>query len=122
MTEQTTQEGNPMDEIIRNIARRVLGIRTLKERNSDRLDFHEVGVLSVKEALEEAYRAGAASAHGPTCPYCGEDEPDRLVWDDEAENVSCASCQFCWSPDEPLVNHAVVCDGWTVQEILAREG
>ena len=44
--------------IIELIALRKLGIRTLETRNSDRLDFHDLSVASIKEALETAMRAG----------------------------------------------------------------
>jgi hypothetical protein len=33
----------------------------LKARNSDELDFHDVGVVSLKRALEAAYNAGKKS-------------------------------------------------------------
>jgi hypothetical protein len=35
-----------------------LGISTLKERNMDALDFHEVGVLQLKDALRAAFELG----------------------------------------------------------------
>lgn len=35
-----------------------MGIETLETRNSDSLDFHDVGVASIKRALEYAYRSG----------------------------------------------------------------
>ncbi len=35
-----------------------LGIPTLKERNMDALDFHEVGVLQLKDALRAAFELG----------------------------------------------------------------
>lgn len=41
-----------------NIAQKCLRIKTLKTRNSDSLDFHEVSVWSIKKALEEAYLLG----------------------------------------------------------------
>jgi hypothetical protein len=44
------------------IAQKVLGIETLDTQKSDRLDFHEIAVWNVKEALEAAYRAGQESA------------------------------------------------------------
>lgn len=44
--------------IIELIALRKLGIRTLETRNSDRLDFHDLSVESIKEALETAMKAG----------------------------------------------------------------
>lgn len=44
------------------IARNTLQMPTLETRNSDSLDFREVSVWSVREALELAYEAGAAAA------------------------------------------------------------
>ena len=43
---------------IEHIAKEYLGILCLETRNRDSLDFHEVGVGSVKAALEAAYNAG----------------------------------------------------------------
>lgn len=40
------------------IARQELGIETVEERGSDRLDFHEVSAMSIRRALEAAYAAG----------------------------------------------------------------
>lgn len=45
-------------DILTQIARRYLRIPTLEQRNSDRLDFHDVGVGSLQDALEAAYLAG----------------------------------------------------------------
>jgi hypothetical protein len=47
-----------VDQQLATIARRVLRIPTLESRNSDRLDFHEVGVGELKDALRLAYQAG----------------------------------------------------------------
>lgn len=47
-----------VDQQLADIARRVLRIPALDERRSDRLDFREVGVWQLKEALRLAYRAG----------------------------------------------------------------
>lgn len=44
------------------IASAMLGIETLETRGSDRLDFHEVSVASLRAALEAAYHAGAEQA------------------------------------------------------------
>ena len=44
--------------IIDLIALNKLGIRTLVPQNADRLDFHDLGVASIKEALEAAFSAG----------------------------------------------------------------
>jgi hypothetical protein len=46
------------DSTLREIASRILDIETLETRRSDGLDFHEVAVWSVKQALEAAYEAG----------------------------------------------------------------
>lgn len=40
------------------IAKKHLWIETLETRHSDRLDFREVGVGSLKAALQAAYEAG----------------------------------------------------------------
>lgn len=49
-------------EIIADIAKEVLEIETLETRNSDSLDFHEVSVWRLAEALTEALYAGAGIA------------------------------------------------------------
>lgn len=50
------------DHIIREIAAKHLRVETLDERKSDSLDFHSIGVVSLREALQAAYDAGRASA------------------------------------------------------------
>ena len=56
---QNDDEADPiMDLELANIARRVFRLGTLEERKSDRLDFHDLGVGQIKEALRAAYRAG----------------------------------------------------------------
>ena len=52
----------PRDEVLEMIANQHLQIRTLETRNSDRLDFHEVGVAGLKDALNAAYEAGLDAA------------------------------------------------------------
>jgi hypothetical protein len=47
-----------IDATLAQIAHDTLGIETLETRGTDRLDFHEVAVSSLREALEAAYRAG----------------------------------------------------------------
>ncbi len=47
---------------IKTIARKYLGIKTLEERKSDSLDFHDVSVWGVQTALDAAYEAGRAAA------------------------------------------------------------
>ncbi len=45
------------NDIFTAIAQQHLGIETLKKRNRDSLDFHDVSVWGVKAALEAAYAA-----------------------------------------------------------------
>lgn len=47
-----------LDELIEGIAKKCLGIPTLKPRGRDRLDFHDVGVVGLKKALVQAFEAG----------------------------------------------------------------
>ena len=81
---------------------RALEIPTLTERGSDSLDFHEVSVWSLLEALRLAYSAGYEQAvadrdenRAPPagiCPRCGEDDIDQLVWDADGTSVTCQRC------------------------------
>ena len=66
---------NKRDTTLNTIAREALGLETLETRKSDSLDFHDIAVWCVKDALERAYEAGRASAR-PTkavCPACGRE-------------------------------------------------
>jgi len=58
---------------------RALGIRTLVPAKSDRLDFHEVGVESLRDALRMAYQAGRMSGtpNANQCPLCRGGGPAR---------------------------------------------
>lgn len=47
-----------MNEKLKHIAEQCMGIPTLEERGQDDLDFHEVSVHEVREALNIAYTAG----------------------------------------------------------------
>jgi hypothetical protein len=47
-----------LDELLTDIAKKHLNIETLETRNSDSLDFHDVAAWSLKDALQEAYKAG----------------------------------------------------------------
>ena len=53
-----------IDARLSRIARDRLGIQTLLTRGSDRLDFHEVAVSCLLDALRAAFDAGAAAALG----------------------------------------------------------
>jgi hypothetical protein len=45
---------------VSTVALKVLGIRTLELQNSDRLDFHDLSVETIRLALNAAYEAGLA--------------------------------------------------------------
>lgn len=47
-----------IDELLAEIAKKYMSLETLETRNSDSLDFHDVAVWSLKDALQEAYEAG----------------------------------------------------------------
>lgn len=53
------------DNHIGRIARDILGIETLETRYADALDFHELSVWQVRQALLAAYQAGRRAADKP---------------------------------------------------------
>ena len=63
-TPQTTRRNTAqtLDALLTRIAQEHLFIDTLETRNSDSMDFHDVSVWSVKEALLAAYQAGLAAS------------------------------------------------------------
>ncbi|MEZ6233424.1 MAG: hypothetical protein R3B68_04470 [Phycisphaerales bacterium] len=63
------------DNAISRIAREALGLETLETRRMDRLDFHDLAVWTIKDALERAYEAGrkASPPTRATCPACNRD-------------------------------------------------
>lgn len=61
---------------LEEIAKTTLFVPTLETRKSDSLDFHDVAVWSIREALLAAYRAGRESGPLPRtapCPRCGSE-------------------------------------------------
>jgi len=48
--------------ILADIAKKHLSIDTLDSRKSDRLDFHDLAVWSIEQALEAAFQAGLDTA------------------------------------------------------------
>lgn len=56
-----TRAAQQLDQLLARIALDHLFIETLKTRNSDSLDFHDVSVWGVKSALMAAYQAGLAA-------------------------------------------------------------
>ena len=49
---------NHLEQLLTQIARQHLDVETLETRRSDRQDFHDLAVWSLKAALEAAYQAG----------------------------------------------------------------
>ena len=49
---------NHLEQLLTQIAQQHLDVETLETRRSDRLDFHDLAVWSLKAALEAAYQAG----------------------------------------------------------------
>ena len=47
-----------LEQLLTQIAREHLHLATLETRRSDRLDFHDVAVWCLKDALAAAYQAG----------------------------------------------------------------
>ncbi len=47
-----------LDKLLTDIAKKHLSIATLEIRSNDSLDFHDVAVWCLKEALKSAYEAG----------------------------------------------------------------
>lgn len=47
-----------LEQLLTQIAQSKLGIETLETRKSDRLDFHDVAVWCLRDALEAAFNAG----------------------------------------------------------------
>lgn len=58
-------ESTAAEAATRDIARRHLGLETLETRNSDSLDFHDLAIWNIRDALLAAYAAGAAAQGGP---------------------------------------------------------
>jgi hypothetical protein len=54
------------EALILDIAQRRFFIETLETRNRDRLDFHDVAVWAIRDALVAAYEAGRRSAETTT--------------------------------------------------------
>ena len=106
-----TDRNEQRDQTLAGIAKRTLSIPTLTARGSDSLDFHNVAVGSLLEALRLAFAAGyerAVTDSEPAaepeailkpdgCPNCGERHPDRLIWSEEGDSIACHSCGTTYS-------------------------
>ncbi len=64
MKSQTTKRNQEYkDAMVNKIAQRILRIYTLETRKNDSLDFHDMSVWNIKEALEAAFEAGRKINH-----------------------------------------------------------
>ena len=57
MTKPTHTKPAP-EAMLAELTLRHFGVETLATRNSDSLDFHEVAVWAIRDALEAAWQAG----------------------------------------------------------------
>ena len=60
------------ETILTLIAQKHLGIQTLETRKSDSLDFHDVAVWCIRDALEAEFKAGME--HAAATPKAAEPE------------------------------------------------
>jgi hypothetical protein len=67
-TEPREQDNHLPLDVLSAIARDHLGIPTLETRRSDALDFHDVSVWDVRDALRVAFEAGAEAAGARAAP------------------------------------------------------
>ena len=75
---KTASEAHSKRIVIERIAREHLRIDTLETRRSDRLDFRDVAVWSVKSALEAAFDAGRAAAGPHDCSPVETSATERI--------------------------------------------
>ena len=66
--EAEAPESDGVDAQVSDIAKKVLKIGSLVTQNSDDLDFHDVSVWAIKEALIKAYHLGAGSQVEESAP------------------------------------------------------
>ena len=64
-----------LNRTLDRIATDILFMETLETRKSDSLDFHDLAVWIIKEALETAYIAGLNAAAGEPEPVKQKSEP-----------------------------------------------
>jgi hypothetical protein len=58
--------------------RKALGLETLEDRKRDALDFHDLSVASIREAIRIAFEAGHAAASGKPVPTTPTDPSEIL--------------------------------------------
>ncbi len=60
-----TKPAAQRDALILEIVQCHFSLETLETRNSDRLDFHDVAVWAIRNALEDAFEAGRRAGAAP---------------------------------------------------------
>ena len=72
-----TELSQLFDDLIEQIAKEhFIGVETLQTRNSDDLDFHDVSVWSIREALKVAFFAGVHYGANVVGELAQEDSTD----------------------------------------------
>lgn len=118
--------------LLTRIAREHLGIPTLQTRQSDRLDFHDVGVWQVAAALAAAYEAGTSAPRpapearpGLPEPFDGYEIHGVAEYTDGAGNPFCEQVPDeqaqCWSLFGHLPEGGLECVGDFETRQLAEE-
>ena len=95
------------------IAQKYLGIETLETRNSDRLDFHDVGVASLLDALTATFEAGRREGQH-------QDRRDRPTLFEAARDGDAALVQD--RLHEGSGAHELIDDGTTALMMAAYNG
>jgi hypothetical protein len=70
--EKTMNQNKQLDVLLEQIAKEHLHIKTLETMNSDRCDFHDVAVWSIKSALVAAYAAGVSATQNKSTTSKGK--------------------------------------------------
>ena len=109
---------------LESIARQHLNIPTLETRKSDSLDFHEVSVWSLLEALQAAYDAGRSD--GAKAKPATDMKPDlpgalRENLSPHAAVLIAAKCQPCYGQGE-VGRSAERESAWFIDQIIEMVG
>jgi hypothetical protein len=109
----------PQDQLFADIAREHFGVRTLKPRMSDALDFHDVAVWQLQSALKAAFDAGEKAACPPSKPA-----RHMPICFDNYEIQPCRRYIDAEEPDRTFVEPcaAFEADFWTVYGHIPGEG
>jgi len=59
-----------------------------------------LAAIAIHDLCQNREDGDDSTPYAPTCPHCGEDDIDRLVWLDD-EKVRCASCGTVYEPNGP---------------------